>query len=60
MAVYEVIDGAGVIKPGTKKIKNEAFYKNDELMTIVIPDSVTEIGDRAFQYCENLTEGRRR
>ena len=31
-----------------------AFHSRDELVSVVIPDSVTEIGEEAFNWCDNL------
>ena len=56
MAIYTVENGVGFIKPGTKKIKKQAFYENEDLRSIIIPASVTEIGPGAFQYCSQLKE----
>ena len=36
-------------------ICDEAFYKREELTSIVIPDSVTKIGNWAFCKCNGLT-----
>lgn len=35
-------------------IERKAFYKCTSLTEITIPESVTEIGDSAFEECENL------
>ncbi|MBR2381941.1 MAG: leucine-rich repeat domain-containing protein [Clostridia bacterium] len=32
-----------------------AFYENDAIISVVMPDSVTSIGYRAFEYCTSLT-----
>ena len=36
-------------------IGEEALYMKDWLTSVIIPDSVTRIGTRAFSYCGNLT-----
>ena len=33
------------------EIGNKAFYDCSELTSVNIPNSVTDIGDRAFRYC---------
>ena len=48
MAEYEIKDGVGIIPEGENKISFCAFQNCNELKSIVIPDSVTEIGDCAF------------
>ena len=49
-----MIDGVGIIPDGAKRIANKAFYMNKELVSVVIPDTVTEIGAEAFSFCTNL------
>ena len=38
-----------------KEIGEEAFYNNKNLISIIIPNSVTTIGNNAFEDCSNLT-----
>ena len=38
-----------------KEIAYQAFYDCDRLTSVVIPDSVTSIGDKAFHGCNSLT-----
>ena len=37
-----------------KTIYNEAFYENTVITSVIIPDSVTNIGDNAFTLCTKL------
>ncbi|MBD5132423.1 MAG: leucine-rich repeat protein [Clostridiales bacterium] len=43
------------VKAGTQVICNEAFFYCYLLKSVIIPDSVTSIGDRAFSSCDSLT-----
>ena len=43
-----------VIKEGTLAIADEAFYGRS-MTSIIIPNSVTNIGNKAFKRCESLT-----
>ena len=36
-------------------IYDRAFYENETITSIIIPDSVTSIGSYAFQHCSSLT-----
>lgn len=53
--------GGDVIIPSTLggypviSIMDEAFWWNDGIINVIIPDSIVEIGVYAFGYCENLT-----
>lgn len=42
-------------KPVTE-VYNHAFYKNDNLKSLVVGNNVTKIGNSAFQNCDNLFE----
>ena len=37
-----------------KEIVNEAFYNCSNLLSLMIPNSITKIGDKAFYGCERL------
>ena len=50
--VYSAKDGLLVSKDGTKLLA----VPNDRKGTFMVPDGVTEIGNGAFQYCEQLRE----
>ena len=45
------LDGSYSIRKGTKIVCDRAFYGCTSLRSLVIPDSVTSIGDRAFKFC---------
>lgn len=42
------------IRPGTKVVCDNSFYDFRNCNSIIIPDSVSHIGDRAFGNCESL------
>ena len=45
MEKYEIKDGVGIIPAGSTEIKDEAFKGCEELKSVVIPDTVTKIGE---------------
>lgn len=51
IVIPDVFDGVLV-----RKIANKAFEFFDEMKTLTIPASVTEIGERAFFSCDSLSE----
>ena len=52
MAKYEIKDGVGIIPEGITVIENNAFEGEKDLKSIVIPASVTRIGNIAFKDCD--------
>ena len=50
------LSGAYSVKEGTRIMCNHAFYGCRSLSEIVIPSSVTSIGDWAFYGCRSLSE----
>ncbi|MBR5118792.1 MAG: leucine-rich repeat protein [Muribaculaceae bacterium] len=55
MAIYEIKDGIGIIPKGTSVIADNAFYGCTSLSGhLTIPDSVTWIGEYAFDGCSGL------
>ena len=47
-------DTAYTVKEGTVCIGKDAFLHCDQLVSITLPDTVTEIGDGAFEGCTKL------
>lgn len=50
----KLITGDVVIPDGTSIISAYAFYKNKNITSVTIPDSVTNIEKNAFQNCSSL------
>ena len=46
--------GTEVLKCGITEIPSNAYYGNNNIISIVIPDGVKKIGDSAFDGCESL------
>ena len=46
--------GHGTLPEGTTTIKHDAFIYCDKMTSLDVPDSVTSIGNRAFQNLKNL------
>ena len=44
------------VRNGVLVIANNAFKNNPALECIILPDSLLEIGESAFEYCKNLKE----
>lgn len=55
IAAKSVSSGSYSIKPGTQTIADSTFESMFGLFSITIPDSVRNIGKRAFFECKNLT-----
>ena len=58
-ALLEVIDEQAkciVVADGTRYIDAESFQRHDCIEEVVLPDTVTHIGDDAFRGCSNLTK----
>ena len=43
-----------VLQYGTTEISEKAYYKNDEIVSVVLPESVKSIGNLAFALCKSL------
>ena len=56
LGVPETLSGSYSVKKGTRIICNHAFWHCNSLSDIVIPSSVTSIGDRAFHWCLSLSD----
>ena len=58
-SITDVIIPENIILSGedipVKAIASNAFYNNDTITSITIPDSVTTIGSSAFEGCSSLT-----
>ncbi|MFQ9516582.1 MAG: leucine-rich repeat protein [Eubacterium sp.] len=47
--------GGNVVIPDTvTEILNDAFYGNDDIISVTIPDTVKKIERESFRFCENL------
>lgn len=53
---YEIKNGVLKITEGVTELYEGEFYNRTDIKAVEIPDSVKIIGERAFEYCENLSE----
>ena len=51
----ELLEGVVVIPNGVTKIPNDAFFRCQNITSVIITDSVISIGDSAFYSCDRLT-----
>ena len=51
---YEIVNGEGLIPPGTEIVRTSVFRGNEELVKVVIPKSVASIDPLTFFGCTNL------
>lgn len=49
------VSGECKIREGTRIISNNAFYNCDDMTSVIIPDSITDIGKDAFYGSGNIT-----
>ena len=55
ISVKDTVSGFYEVKQGTRVIADDAFYNFSGLTSVMIPDSVTSIGNYAFYGCSGLT-----
>ena len=53
---YTLSDGVLTIKDGTRTIPPNFFLNNTQIIKVIIPKSVREIGENAFKLCCNLEQ----
>lgn len=56
VAADTTVSGEINIKSGTILIASNTFDFNDDITSVMVPDSVLYIGDQAFYNCYNLTQ----
>ena len=52
----EPLEGAVSINTGAERVMPYAFVDQDDITSVTIPDTVTEIGYNSFANCDGLTE----
>ncbi|MDE7298163.1 MAG: leucine-rich repeat domain-containing protein, partial [Lachnospiraceae bacterium] len=51
---YNGMEEVVTVPDGVTQIGEAVFYNNQSIQRILLPDTVTEIGNFAFEYCNNL------
>ena len=54
MSRFEIIDGRCIVPEGVTEILEEEFQGCEELIEVVLPQSVKKIGASAFCWCSKL------
>ena len=52
----DTLGGRVTVKPNTKLIAPQAFWRRNRITEVSMPDTITNIGKSAFMYCSNLKE----
>lgn len=55
-SAFALSNGVLTIKEGIKTIPDNMYVDNTQIREIVIPSTITKIGDNAFKNCTNLTK----
>ena len=49
------LTGNVILPYGLETIGNSAYYATEHVKTVLIPSSVTQLGNETFRYCDSLT-----
>ena len=50
----DTLEGSYSVKPNTRMIVSQAFWRCQKITEVTMPNTVTNIGTKVFEYCGNL------
>ena len=56
LSAQTIQNGVATFPDGTTEITKKALKGNKEVTVVIIPNTVTKIGDEAFRDCSNLKD----